>query len=71
MAEKKDAPKRDLKPGNKVTITAQRNGTFYVYVAKRALANFEVIELHSLGIAMSACVSAADALIKYKRRLRH
>ena len=66
MAEKKEASKRDTKPGNKVTITAQRNGTFYVYVAKRALANFDTIELHSLGIAMSACVSAADALIKYR-----
>ena len=56
--------KKKEKPGNKVTITARRNAGFYVFVGKQALNNFETIELHALGSAMTACVSAADSLIK-------
>ena len=60
MAEKK----KDKQLGNKVTITGRRNAGFYVFVAKQALNNFDTIELHALGLAMSVCVSTADSLIK-------
>ena len=56
--------KQKEKPGDRVTITARRNAGFYVYVGKQALGNFETIELHALGFAMSVCVSAADSLVK-------
>ncbi len=61
MAEKKKEGKTQ---DNKVTITAQRAAPFYVFVAKRALSNFDTIELHALGMAMSTCVSAADLLMR-------
>ncbi|MDR3705108.1 MAG: hypothetical protein P4L28_04275 [Paludibacteraceae bacterium] len=51
-------------PDKNVTITAQRAAPFYVFVAKQALTNFDTIELHALGLAMSTCVSAADLLMK-------
>ena len=60
--------KKKEKPGNQVTITAQRNAGFYVFVGKQALNNHETIELHALGYAMSVCVSAADSLVKYDLR---
>ena len=61
--EKKQEKKKGV-PDSKVTITARRAAPFYVFVAKQALTNFETIELHALGLAMSSCVSAADLLIK-------
>ena len=65
MEAKKPAQKKGT-PDKNVTITARRAATFYVFVAKQALNNFETIELHALGLAMSTCVSAADLLMKYK-----
>lgn len=65
METKKPAQKKGT-PDKNVTITAQRAAPFYVFVAKQALTNFDTIELHALGLAMSTCVSAADLLIKYK-----
>ena len=65
MEGKKPESKRDTKPTNRVTISSRRNAGFYVFVAKQALTNFETIELHALGLAMSVCVSAADTLVKY------
>ena len=62
MEEKKKQVKTQ---DNKVTITSQRAAPFYVFVGKRALSNFETIELHALGMAMSTCVSAADLLTRY------
>ena len=63
MEGKKPAQKKGT-PDRNVTITAQRAAQFYVFVAKQALNNFDTIELHALGLAMSTCVSAADSLIK-------
>ena len=65
MEGKKAAKGEQSKFTNKVTITAARNASFYVFVGKQALTNHETIELHALGMAMSVCVSAADSLIKY------
>ena len=64
MAEKKQEQRKKGVPDSKVTITARRAAPFYVFVAKQALTNFETIELHALGLAMSTCVSAADLLMK-------
>ena len=61
--KKKDQDKKG-KPDSNVTITSRRPATFYVFIAKQALTNFDTIELHALGTAMPTCVSAADMLVK-------
>ena len=63
METKKEQKKRGP-PDSKVTITSRKNANFYVNVAKNALTNFETIELHALGTAMTVSVAAADMLIK-------
>ena len=70
MEAKNPGKTEQTKFTNKVTITAARNSSYYVFVCKKALLNHDTIELHALGLAMSACVSAADALIKYVKPAR-
>lgn len=65
--EKKIQPRKKGPSDSNVTITAQKAASFYVFVAKQALSNFDTIELHALGLAMTVCVSTADLLVKYEK----
>ena len=51
---------------NIIQVSSKRNSNFYVYLAKKILAeNHPDIELHALGNAVSTAVIAAENLARY------
>eukprot|EP00831_Metopus_contortus_P043074 TRINITY_DN345_c0_g2_i5.p1 TRINITY_DN345_c0_g2~~TRINITY_DN345_c0_g2_i5.p1 ORF type:complete len:162 (+),score=39.39 TRINITY_DN345_c0_g2_i5:77-562(+) len=62
----RDRYQRRVHGDKNVTITNKRDSRFFLFISKQALTNFETIELHALGLAMSTCVRTADLLQKYK-----
>ena len=51
---------------NIINVSLNRGFTFYVFLAKKFLEDFDTIELHSLGAATSTAVQTAENLIRHE-----
>ncbi len=52
-------------PSNIINVSNKRNSKFYVYLGKQILnENFDTIEFHALGNAVSTAVMAAENLVR-------
>eukprot|EP00331_Platyophrya_macrostoma_P021341 CAMPEP_0176447778 /NCGR_PEP_ID=MMETSP0127-20121128/25276_1 /TAXON_ID=938130 /ORGANISM="Platyophrya macrostoma, Strain WH" /LENGTH=122 /DNA_ID=CAMNT_0017834373 /DNA_START=15 /DNA_END=383 /DNA_ORIENTATION=+ len=55
-----------IKPeNNRVQISAKKDAGFYVFIAKLFLLDFETIELHGLGDAITTGVKVGETLTRY------
>lgn len=55
-----------IKPNNNIIqISSKRDPGFYVFLSKLFLMDFNDIELHGLGDAITICVKVAEALNRY------
>ena len=50
---------------NQINVSSKRNFTFYVFLAKKYLEDFETVELHSLGQSCPLAVQAAENLARH------
>ena len=50
---------------NIINVSSKRNFTFYVFLAKKYLEDFETVELHSLGQSCPLAVQAAENLARH------
>ena len=50
---------------NKIQISSKRDSGFYVFLSKLFLMDFQDIELHALGDAISICVKVGELLCRY------
>ena len=58
--------RKQIKPTtNVIQISSKRDTGFYVFIAKLFLMDFETIELHGLGDAITICVKVGEALTRY------
>ena len=63
--EKKKVEKTQEKPTtNQINVSARRLPNFYVFLAKKYLEEFETIELHALGNAVTTSVVASENLVR-------
>lgn len=55
-----------IKPENNIVqISSKKDTGFYIFIAKLFLLDFETIELHGLGDAITTCVKVAESLSRY------
>jgi hypothetical protein len=59
------ATKKITPQSNKVQISAKRDTGFYVFLSKLFLMDFNDIELHALGDAITTCVKVGELLCRY------
>ena len=50
---------------NIINVSSKRNFTFYVFLAKKYLEDFDTVELHSLGQSCPLAVQAAENLARH------
>lgn len=66
MADK-DQTKKLIKPtSNKIQISAKRDPGFYIFLSKLFLMDFEEVELHALGDAISTGVKVSEQLCRFE-----
>mmetsp|Transcript_12759 Transcript_12759/g.14648 ORF Transcript_12759/g.14648 Transcript_12759/m.14648 type:complete len:123 (-) Transcript_12759:211-579(-) len=65
MVESQKAHKVIKPDTNRVQISSKKDAGFYVFISKLFLLDFEEIELHGLGDAITTCVKVADTLTRY------
>ena len=59
--------KKLIKPSsNKIQISAKRDTNFYVFLAKLFLMDFDEIELHALGDAITTGVKVGELLTRFE-----
>ena len=66
MAEQKSNKKLIQPTTNKLQISAKRDAGFYVFLAKLFLMDYEEIELHALGDAITVGVKVGESLCRYE-----
>ena len=49
---------------NQINVSNRKNQSFYVYLCKKTLEQFDTLELHALGNASTVSVIAAESLVK-------
>lgn len=58
--------KKQIKPtSNTIQISSKRDTGFYVFLSKLFLMDFNDIELHALGDAITICVKVGELLCRY------
>ena len=55
---------KEKEPSNIIAVSNKRNSKFYVFLGKQILKDFETIEFHALGNAVSTSVMAAENLVR-------
>ena len=57
---------KKIKPtSNKIQVSTKRDTGFYIFLAKLFLMDYEDIELHGLGDAISICVKVSETLVRH------
>ena len=66
MEPQTNKPKKLINPSsNKIQISSKRDTGFYVFLSKLFLMDFNDIELHALGDAITTAVKVGELLCRY------
>ena len=64
-AGKEDVGEKEIKiDSNQINVSNRKNQSFYVYLCKKTLEQYEELVLHALGNATTISVIAAESLVK-------
>jgi hypothetical protein len=65
MADKKGEETKRERDSNVISVSLNRGFTFFVYLAKKIFADYDEVELHSLGAATATAVQTSENLIRH------